>query len=108
MSAPVPLPLSQRPAWTVLTGHVEQVRGTYLRELFDADPERGTRLTAEAVGIFLDYSKNRVTDETLSLLLELAEQSLLRERIDAMFTGEKIRHHGGPCGAARRAPRPSR
>jgi len=90
MSASVPPSLSQRPAWTALAGHAEQVRGTHLRELFDSDPERGSRFTAEAVGIFLDYSKNRVTDETLSLLLQLAEQSLLRERIDAMFAGEKI------------------
>ncbi len=90
MSASVPPPLSERPAWKALQAHAEPLRRTHLRELFDTDPARGTRLTAEAVGIFLDYSKNRVTDQTLGLLRELAEQSLLRERIDAMFAGEKI------------------
>ena len=62
----------------------------HLRRLFADDPGRGERLTAEAAGIFLDYSKNRITDETVGLLLQLAEESDLRERIDAMFRGEKI------------------
>ena len=62
----------------------------HLRNLFADDPKRGERMTAEAVGLFLDYSKNRVTDETLKLLIELAEESGLRSRIDAMFRGEKI------------------
>ena len=66
------------------------MRGTTLRELFAADPQRGERLTAEGAGVFLDYSKNRVTDETLRLLVQLATESGLRERIDAMFRGEKI------------------
>ena len=66
------------------------MRGRHLRDLFAEDPARGERMTAEAAGVFLDYSKNRVEDETLSLLVELAEQSGLRERIDAMFRGEKI------------------
>ena len=67
-----------------------QVRELHLRQLFADDPKRGERFTAQAVGLFLDYSKNRITDETLKLLLQLAEESGLRERIDAMFRGEKI------------------
>jgi glucose-6-phosphate isomerase len=90
MTASTYTPLRKREAWSRLCEHFEQLRGRHLRELFDADPERGTRLTAEAAGIFLDYSKNRVTDETLQLLVELARESGLRERIDAMFDGEKI------------------
>jgi len=84
------LPLKQRPAWKALENHYEQMRSTHLRQFFAADPQRGQRLKQEAVGIYLDYSKNRVTDETLNLLLQLAEQSGLRARIDAMFKGEKI------------------
>ena len=84
------LPLTARPAWKALQGHYEKVKDLHLKELFASDPKRGERLTAEAVGIFLDYSKHRVTDETLALLLQLAEESGLRERIDAMFRGEKI------------------
>ena len=83
-------PLTARPAWTQLREHHAQLRETHLRDLFAADPKRGERMTAEAVGIYLDYSKNRVTDETLGLLRDLAEQSGLRERIDAMFAGQKI------------------
>src|SRR3954451_192767 len=83
-------PLPQLPAWQALEAHYPAVRGRHLRQLFADDPKRGERLTVEAVGIYLDYSKNRVTDETLRLLLQLAEQSGLRERIDAMFGGEKI------------------
>jgi glucose-6-phosphate isomerase len=81
---------TERPAWKALAAHFQQVRKRHLRQLFAEDPERGERLTAEAVGIYLDYSKNRITDETLTLLLQLAEQSGLRARIDAMFRGEKI------------------
>ena len=84
------LPLTARPAWKALQGHYEKVKDLHLKELFASDPKRGERLTAEAVGIYLDYSKHRVTDETLTLLLQLAEESGLRERIDAMFRGEKI------------------
>ncbi|HYS94571.1 MAG TPA: hypothetical protein VEL48_14145, partial [Candidatus Acidoferrales bacterium] len=84
------LPLTARPAWKALQGHYEKVKDLHLKELFASDPKRGERLTAEAVGIFLDYSKHRITDETLALLLQLAEESGLRERIDAMFRGEKI------------------
>jgi glucose-6-phosphate isomerase len=83
-------PLRSRPAWAELEVHAPAVAARHLRELFADDPQRGTRLVAEAAGIYLDYSKNRVTEETLRLLLELAEQSGLRERIDAMFAGEKI------------------
>ena len=93
MSAPqarVIAALHQRPAWSALERHHAKVSEAHLRDLFAADPQRGTRLTLEAAGIFLDYSKNRVTDETLALLLRLAEESGLRERIDAMFDGEHI------------------
>ena len=83
-------PLTARPAWKALEGHYEKVRDLHLRGLFKQDPKRGERLTAEAAGLYLDYSKNRVTDETLGLLLRLAEESGLRARIDAMFGGEKI------------------
>jgi len=83
-------PLRERPAWSALADHREKIRGQHLRGLFAEDPDRGQRLTAEGVGIYLDYSKNRVTDETMQLLLDLAVQSGLRERIDAMFDGEKI------------------
>ena len=83
-------PLTERPAWKALEAHYQQVRELHLRKLFADDPGRGERLTAEAVGLYLDYSKNRITDETLKLLLQLAEESGLRARIDAMFRGEKI------------------
>ena len=83
-------PLAARPAWKALATHAEAIKPLQLRQLFHDDPARGTRLTAEAVGLFLDYSKNRITDETLKLLLELAEQSGLKQHIEAMFTGEKI------------------
>jgi glucose-6-phosphate isomerase len=81
---------SHRPAWAALRAHFQTAKGLHLRDLFAADPGRGTRLTAEAVGIYLDYSKNRVTDETLTLLLALAAESDLKGRIGAMFSGEKI------------------
>src|SRR5271166_2395393 len=80
----------QLPAWKSLDAHYAKVKNLHLRQLFADDPKRGERLTAEAVGIFLDYSKNRITDETLKLLLQLAEETGLRGRIDAMFRGEKI------------------
>jgi len=84
------LPLRQRPAWQALRDHHARIKDAHLRELFATDPERGTRLSVEAEGIYLDYSKNRVTAETIDLLLQLAEQSGLRGHIDAMFSGEKI------------------
>jgi glucose-6-phosphate isomerase len=83
-------PLTACPAWKTLEAHHEKVRDLHLRSLFAQDPERGRRLTAEAAGLYLDYSKNRITDETLDLLLRLADESGLRARIDAMFAGEKI------------------
>jgi len=83
-------PLTARPAWKALEAHYGKVRGLHLRTLFADDAKRGERMTAEAAGIYLDYSKNRITDETMTLLLRLAEESGLRERIDAMFRGEKI------------------
>src|SRR2546422_927976 len=83
-------PLRQRPAWRALEEHVERMRGAHLRDLFADDAERGERLALEAVGLYFDYSKNRITDETIALLVQLAEQSGLRERIDAMFSGQKI------------------
>src|SRR5262245_43130239 len=78
------------PAWEALYAHYEKASKLHMRQLFADDPKRGERMTMEAVGLYLDYSKNRVTDETLDLLLQLAEQSGLRSRIEAMFQGEKI------------------
>ena len=83
-------PLTARPAWKALEAHCETVREIHLRTLFADDPTRGERMTAEAAGIFVDYSKNRVTDETLKLLVRLAEDSGLPARIEAMFRGERI------------------
>jgi glucose-6-phosphate isomerase len=83
-------PAERRGAWQALESHYQGMRNRQLRDLFARDPGRGERMTAEAAGVFLDYSKNRVDEETLALLLALAEQSGLRERIDAMFRGEKI------------------
>ena len=82
--------LTTRPAWKALAAHYAQVRDIHLRTLFAADSMRGERLTAEAAGVFLDYSKNRITDETLRLLVQLAGECRLRQRIDAMFGGERI------------------
>ena len=82
--------LTECPAWKALERHHSQIRDLHLRQLFADDPRRGERLAAEAVGIYLDYSKNRITDESLKLLVQLAEESGLRARIDAMFRGEKI------------------
>ena len=100
-------PLTQRAAWKSLQSHYRDIRGQHLREWFAEDPTRGERLTAEAVGIYLDYSKNRVTDVTLRFLIELAEQSDLRGRIDAMFRGEKINitENRAVLHVALRAPR---
>jgi glucose-6-phosphate isomerase len=82
--------LTARPAWQALKAHYQQIQPLHLRQLFAEDPKRGERLAIEAVGLYLDYSKNRVTDETLRLLFQLAEESGLRARIDAMFRGDKI------------------
>src|SRR4051794_36854429 len=83
-------PLTHRAAWKALQAHFKEAKALHLRDLFAQDPQRGERLTAEALGIFFDYSKNRVTDETLKLLLDLATESGLKDRIDAMFRGDKI------------------
>jgi glucose-6-phosphate isomerase len=83
-------PLTQRKAWKALAAHHKKLQKLHLRQLFAEDPKRGERLTAEAAGLFLDYSKNRITAETLKLLFELARESSLRAAIDAMFRGEKI------------------
>src|SRR4051794_413041 len=78
------------PAWQALAEHYSQVSALHLRDLFAGDPQRGERLVAEGAGLALDYSKHRVTDETLSLLMQLAEESDLRGQIDAMFSGARI------------------
>ena len=83
-------PLTQRAAWKALVAHHDKIQNTPLRSLFSDDPQRASRFTIEAAGLFLDYSKNRITEETRKLLLQLAEESGLRERRDAMFRGEKI------------------
>jgi glucose-6-phosphate isomerase len=85
-----PTPLTQRPTWRALEDHYQKIQNLHLRTLFAQDSQRGERFALEAVGIYLDYSKNRMTDETIQLLLELAVSSGLRERIAAMFKGEKI------------------
>ena len=89
MTATIP-PLTQRKGWKALVTHHRTARKWHLRTLFAKSPKRGERMTAEAAGLFLDYSKNRVTGRTVKLLVELAEESGLRDRIDAMFRGDKI------------------
>jgi glucose-6-phosphate isomerase len=99
--------LTARPSWKALESNYQKVRQSHLRQLFADDPKRGQRLSLEAVGLYLDYSKNRVTDETLKLLLQLAEEAGLRARIDAMFRGEKINitENRAVLHVALRAPR---
>src|SRR5919109_272266 len=94
-------------AWEALQSHHKKVRELHLRQLFAEDPARGERMTAETVGLYLDYSKNRITDETLKLLLQLADESGLRGRIDAMFRGEEINvtENRAVLHVALRAPR---
>ncbi len=101
------VPLTARPAWKALATHASKIRATHLRQLFADDPARGERMSLEAVGLYLDYSKNRVDDETLALLVQLAEESGLRERIDAMFRGDKINitENRAVLHVALRAPR---
>ncbi|HLX44554.1 MAG TPA: glucose-6-phosphate isomerase [Bryobacteraceae bacterium] len=101
--------LTERPGWKALEVHSQKAKALHLRDLFAGDRERGLRLTAEAAGIYLDFSKNRVTDETLKLLTKLAEESGLRQRIDAMFRGEKINptENRAVLHVALRAPRGS-
>jgi glucose-6-phosphate isomerase len=100
-------PITATKAWNALSRHHEAVRSAHLRTLFAEDSGRGERLTAEAAGIFLDYSKNRITDETVALLVALADQAGLRSRIDAMFRGEKINvtENRAVLHVALRAPR---
>ena len=100
-------PLTERQAWKGLAAHYQKVRELHLRKFFADDAKRGERMTAEAAGLYLDYSKNRITDETLKLLLQLAEESGLRARIDAMFRGEKINitENRAVLHVALRAPR---
>jgi len=90
MAEPTETPLRARPAWAELTKHHAEIGNLHLRQLFADDPGRGDRLALLAEGIYLDYSKNRITDETLRLLVDLADESGLRQRIDAMFAGERI------------------
>jgi len=99
--------LTQRSAWKALGAHHKKIARLHLRELFAADARRGEKMTTEAVGLFLDYSKNRVTAETLKLLLQLAKESNLRGRMDAMFAGEKINitENRAVLHTALRAPR---
>jgi len=101
------LPLEQRPAWKALSAHYQEVRNLHLRQLFADDPERGQKLVCEAEGLYLDYSKNRLTEHTLALLVHLAEESGLRARIEAMFQGEKINvtENRAVLHVALRAPR---
>src|SRR5262245_21243994 len=84
------IPLAKRTACKALKAHQKKIKSLHLRILFDADPKRGQRMTVEAAGLFLDYSKNRIVDQIITLLQRLANQSCLRERIDAMFSGNKI------------------
>ena len=89
-TTPKTTPLLERPAWKALEEHYQKMRNVHLRSLFAEDPERGERLAAEGAGLYLDYSKNRITDETIGLLVSLAEECGLRERIEGMFCGQKI------------------
>jgi glucose-6-phosphate isomerase len=100
-------PLRKTPAWAALEEHAADIRETHLRDLFAADPARGERMTVEAAGLYLDYSKHRATDETIALLLGLAEERGLASRIDAMFSGERINETEGRAvlHVALRAPR---
>ena len=100
-------PTANRPAWKSLELHAQTMREVHLRSLFSDDPARGERLTAEGAGLFLDYSKNRVSDETIGLLIQVAEESGLRARIDAMFRGDKINitENRAVLHVALRAPR---
>jgi glucose-6-phosphate isomerase len=83
-------PLCERPAWKALQQHHAKIQNVHLRQLFAEDPQRGQHFALEALAFYFDYSKNRITNGTIRLLLELAEQSRLREHVNAMFGGEKI------------------
>ncbi|MFZ0735410.1 MAG: glucose-6-phosphate isomerase [Candidatus Sulfotelmatobacter sp.] len=99
--------LTKTTAWKALEAHYKQVSAVHMRDLFASDPERGERMTAEGAGFFLDYSKNRITEETVKLLIELARESGFQSRIDAMFRGDKINTTEGRAvlHVALRAPR---
>src|SRR6185369_10118770 len=99
--------LPRRQAWKALQAHYKSMQATHLRTMFADDPQRGSRMSVEAIGVFLDYSKNRITDETIRLLVQLAEESGLREGIEAMFRGEKINvtENRAVLHVALRAPR---
>ena len=88
-------PLTRRPEWAALNEHYQKIKDIHLRQLFADDPRRGERLTAEAVGLYFDHSKHRITEETIRLLLQLAEACGLRHRIDAMFRAERAADHDG-------------
>src|SRR5215472_6540280 len=103
-------PLTHRPAWKALAAHRKKIARLHLRDLFAADPKRGERLTASGAGLVLDYSKNRINGDTLKLLLQLAKESDLPERLEAMFRGEKINvtENRAVLHVALRAPRNAR
>ena len=107
MTAIIEQPEVRRQSWTALEAHYKDVSKLHLRELFASDPKRGERMTAEAVGLYLDYSKNRITGDTLNLLIRVAESAGLQSRIDAMFRGEKINltENRAVLHTALRAPR---
>src|SRR3954468_22918021 len=104
---PLSKPLIQRPAWKALRTHSKEIKKLHLRKLFAEDPKRGEQFTAEAAGLFLDYSKNRITAKTVKLLLQLAKESNLRGKIEAMFGGRKINltENRAVLHVALRAPR---
>src|SRR4051794_33920128 len=101
------VPLRQRPAFATLSRHYESIKSKHLRQLFHEDDKRGSRFVLKDVELYLDYSKHRITDETVKLLLQLATESGLRERIDAMFSGQKINttENRAVLHVALRAPR---
>src|ERR1700733_8951469 len=107
VESPTRSQVTTHPAWKVLAAHYEQVRGLHLRQLFADDSTRGEHLAVEALGLYLDYSKNRVTNETLKLLFDLATESGLSERREAMFRGDKINitENRAVLHVALRAPR---
>jgi len=107
MTSPMQQPAGKRQSWNALESHYQKVSKTHLRDLFKEDPKRGERMTVEGVGLYLDYSKNRITDETLKLLIGVAEESGLQSRIEAMFRGEKINltENRAVLHTALRAPR---
>jgi glucose-6-phosphate isomerase len=107
-SMPITAPsLTGRPAWRALEQHHQQIKNKHLRELFKSDPERGTRMTAQAVGLYMDYAKHRITDETIRRLVDLAVECGLEERREAMFRGDKINvtEHRAALHTALRAPK---